>query len=141
MKKNKGFSLIEVLIVIVVITILAVIAIPNLTSAKKSALKASMISDLRNIVTAQVQYFSNNDGLYSADAVNLTEFFVPSDDNTVTIEEASNRGWHATITNSNLGNGEICEVIVGKATDGSDFTSQAGQTAPYTDGEVACDNF
>ena len=56
MKNQKGFSLVELLVVVIIIAIVAAIAIPNLLASRRAANEASAISSLRTIHSAQATY-------------------------------------------------------------------------------------
>jgi len=68
--KQKGFSLIELLIVVAIILIIAAIAIPNLIRARISANESSAAAATRTIATADIQY-QTSFGSYSPDLTSL----------------------------------------------------------------------
>ena len=69
--KQKGFSLIELLIVVAIILIIAAIAIPNLLRSKMSANEASAVGSLRSINTACVAYSTTYGTGYPVALANL----------------------------------------------------------------------
>jgi type IV pilus assembly protein PilA len=60
MKNQKGFTLIELMIVIAIIGILAAIAIPQFSAYRRRAYNSAANSDLKNFCTAQEAYYVDN---------------------------------------------------------------------------------
>ena len=63
-KSNKGFSLLELLIVVAIILIIATIAIPSLLRSRQAAHEAAAVATLKTINTAQVTYLSTANGRF-----------------------------------------------------------------------------
>jgi len=66
MKRDRGFSLLELLIVVAIILIIATIAIPSLLRSRQAAQESSAVAQIRTINTAEVTYLSSNGGNYGS---------------------------------------------------------------------------
>jgi type IV pilus assembly protein PilA len=72
-RKQKGFSLIELLVVVVIILVLATVAIPNLLRSRMSANEASAVASIRTIVTSEIIYSTMYTVGFSADLPSLSD--------------------------------------------------------------------
>jgi type IV pilus assembly protein PilA len=66
MKNNRGFSLLELLIVVAIILIIATIAIPSLLRSRQAANESAAVANIRTINTAEVTYLSSAGGNYGS---------------------------------------------------------------------------
>src|SRR3989475_11060488 len=78
MKNNRGFSLLELLIVVAIILIIATIAIPSLLRSRQSAQESAAVAQIRTVNTAEITYLSSNQGSYGGIAELITQGLVDS---------------------------------------------------------------
>ncbi len=97
-KSNKGFSLLELLIVVAIILIIATIAIPSLLRSRQAANESAAVANLRTINTAEVTYLSSSGGNYGSMSDLVTAGLLDNTfNNTATAPKA---GYTFSITNS-----------------------------------------
>lgn len=68
MRYNKGFTLVEILIVVVILGILAAIVVPQFTSASSEAVKGALQSQIQTITSQVELYRVNNNGEFPFEA-------------------------------------------------------------------------
>lgn len=109
-----GFTLIELLVVVVVVALLAAIAIPQFASTKGTAFEGSMKSDLRNLFTAQEEYYAARRS-YAASLADLKGVtgYRTSEGVAVTIRSATAAGWSATADHGGVPGSEDCGIYYG----------------------------
>jgi type IV pilus assembly protein PilA len=77
-RKERGFSLIELLIVVAIILVIAAVAIPNLLRSRMSANEASAIASLRTILTSEIVYSSSYTVGFAANLTSLSDGGAPA---------------------------------------------------------------
>ncbi len=101
MKNQKGFTLIELMIVIAIIGILAAIAIPQFSAYRKRAYNSAAQSDLKNFITAQEAYYVDESTYCSSETQLVTSYgAITSDKVTVAINTATANTYDMTARHS-----------------------------------------
>jgi prepilin-type N-terminal cleavage/methylation domain-containing protein len=77
-KKQGGFTIVELLVVIVVISILVALTLPNLFGLQRRARDDTRKNDLKNVKSALEEYYSDHNA-YPAALTDLSGFTVPND--------------------------------------------------------------
>ena len=72
-EEDRGFTMIELLVVVVIIGILVAIAVPVYLNYRRGAANKSAASDVRGAITAIEQFYTDNGNTYPADVLNAAE--------------------------------------------------------------------
>lgn len=96
---ERGFTLIELIVVIVIIGLLATVVTGRFSDARGNAFVSLMKSDLHNLAIAEESYFYDN-GTSASGLEDLGNAFTASAGIDITIAEATNAGWSATTTDT-----------------------------------------
>ncbi len=127
MGKQRGFTLVELLIVVVIIGILASIAIPKFSSIREKAFLSTLKTDLKNLATQQEIYHNSQ---FSYGTTLAIVGAALSDGVTITINEATGSGWAATASHAGL-SAEQCGLYQGNA-------AASGGDPGLAEGVIAC---
>ncbi len=73
LKRDEGFTLIELMVVVMIIAVLIAIAIPSFLGFRKSAQDRSAQSEVRNVLLSEKAYWLDN-GDYTETAADITAF-------------------------------------------------------------------
>lgn len=108
-RDERGFTLVELLIVIAIIAILAAIAIPQFAAYRQRGIRASMQSDAKNIASALEAYFADNQSYTSFNISAGGTITTPinakaSPGNTVSVTGSAS-AYTIAVTNANGGTG------------------------------------
>ncbi len=122
-RRQDAFTLVEMLVVITMVGILAAIAIQRFGGTKDRTYVTAMQSDLRNLVTAEAEYYADS-ARYTADLTALT--FRQTAGVNAPIIAAGTGFWTATVTH-NLLAGHVCGVSVNTT---NPVSTAAGEGTP-----------
>lgn len=101
-QKNKGFTLIEILIVVIIIGILAAIALPNFSKSKEGALDKEAIANLKLIQAAEKIYQMETNNYYPSSG-SQSDIATINDNLKLVLPAGSSRSWNYQVWSTGCG--------------------------------------
>jgi len=121
MRRERGFTLIELMVVIVIIAILAAVALPNFMGATERARESAVRSAVKTIQTALEMYATDNQGYYPGDIYSLTTGnYLPG--GKFPNNPATNSPYTFTVTSNGSASEGAYRITYSVATDHSAYT-------------------
>lgn len=127
---TSGFTFVEIMTALALLAVLTVIAWGKFSKSYDKALEATMMSDLRNLATAQEIYYREH-MTYADNVALVSKSMNPSPRSNITIDDAHARGWAAWTWME--ATDRRCELYVGR-----DVSSPLGYTE--TSERIACES-
>ncbi len=124
MSHERGFTMIEMVVVLVVLGVLATLGFARLQSSKEKGTLSGMVADLRAAAEEQEAYYFDH-RFYSTTTDSLNPNYTTG--NTVAIHEASASGWSGSVSNPRVT--KQCYIVVGNAAPVGSATN---------DGSISC---
>lgn len=120
--RRKGFTIVELLATVAILGLLASMAILKSRQSRDKALRASMMVDLKTLVSAQEGFFSSNrdyaGGIAGREVAGTRgrgrAALAASNGNIIRVRYRGTNGWSATVTNRRMtSNPRTCGVFIG----------------------------